>query len=430
MKVHSHDYSVYLDASYPLETELLNSTELIISYYETVTVVLVAFSILVTVLMRGGRRAASAVRVPFVRGGGVRLKVQRRTIKRLLVVTITISMLLMYVQVKLGLGLASGAERQLAQLPYRLAGIIMTANNGLLPLLFLITVWLADSIRSASLVRVATAAYLLFGVAAGLISTSKAVLISVVVSLAVLWLVTGSFTKRRGLLLAALVLFIVVFNAFLSVNRVLRSGYPDMGIFEISAMLAQQFLSSNSAIQVNDELVQQIGMYLGMFMRINGADSLLNIINFAPSFSFDRIRSLFFESPEAVYVLYTSDVLGRSPQPGVAFSPSLLGYFLFVFGNVALVCFGVIVYTLVWHMIFRAIMNALLMIEPVLIALLIITLGKFTSEGTLEAMPMAIAIIITFGVIGECFLRWRFGGTVRRPADPLSSQATSLKRGQ
>ena len=423
MKVHSQDYGGYLQGSYPLETELLNSTELIISYYETVTVVLVAFAILVTVLMRGGRRTASTVRAPFVGGGGeVRIKVQRRTIKRLLVVGITVSILLLYVQIKLGLGLVSAAERQTTQLPYHLAGIIMTVSNGLLPLLFLLTVWLADSIRAASLARLTITAYILFGVASGLLSTSKAALVSVMVSLVILWLLTGNFTQKRGRLLAALALFMVVFNVYLGINRTLRNIYPDMGVFDIAAMAISYLLTLHGGILTNAESLPLIANYAGPLLRINGADSLLNIINYAPSFSFDRIWFILFESPDTVASLFTTDVLGLPPQLGLGFSPSLLGYLLFVFGNVSLVCFGMIVYTLAWHMIFRTIMNARLIIEPILIALLIVTLGQFTSEGTLESMPQTIAIVVAFGVIGEFFLRRSFGRGIRQTIYPSSSR--------
>jgi hypothetical protein len=413
-KLNSQLYDSYLDSSYPLETELLNNSELIISYYETVTLVLVAFAMLVYVLVRSGRKTVCKVMSPLARGiDSGQIKVRRRTINRLLAVIVTICVFLLYLQVSLGLGFTSGADRQVTQLPFRLAGVIMTVINGVLPLMFLITIWLADCIRAASLARLAIICYILFGVTSGLISTSRMALVFVMVSLFVLWLSTGSFTQERGRLLAILVLFMVAFNIYLSFNRALRNAYPDMGIFEIAAMVVHSLLSLNSEITIDAESIPQIAKFLGPFLRINGADSLLNIINYSPSFSFDRIWNLLFESQDTVAIVFAMDVLGSPPQPGLGFSTSLIGYFLFVFGNILLVPLCMIVYTLIWHMIFWSIMNARLMIEPILITLMIITLGQFTSEGSLEAMPQAIFLVVTLGIIGEFFLRRSFGNRVR-----------------
>jgi hypothetical protein len=394
--------SEYLDLMHPLESELMNNADLLINYYEMITIILVVFALLIAALV--AVTDASRKKYKDYKFVVPRITVKKSTVKRLLGITIVSSLVLIYIQLTLGIGFASAADRQVNPLPYRLAGIIMAIYNGIIPLMFLISLWLADTMRSNYLARLSVGTYLLFGVVAGLISTSKASLITVVVSLIVFWLVTGSFTRKRLLLLLLLVPFMGLFNGFLSINRIMRNIYPDMGIFEIMWMTGSFFLSTDTTLS-GYEPVSAVTNYLGLIMRINGADSLMNIINYAPPFSLKRIWHLLFESPDTIATLYAQEVLGYSQLTGVAFSPSLLGYFEFVFGNVVLVSFGMVVFTLIWHLLFRTILRARLLTEPIVFSMLIVLVGLYTSEGTLETMPQSIAGIIVFIIFGEFIIR-------------------------
>lgn len=398
------DSSDYLDINNPLEKNLLDHADLIIHYYETITIVFFVFALLIAVLTTVGN--FSTIRYKAYKLTVPRITIREFKVKWLLAFSIACFLVLIYLQLTLGLGFVSAADRQVSQLPYHLAGIIMTIYLGVIPLLLLMTVWLADVIRSNYLAKLTVGSYLLFGIVAGVLSTSKAPLFNVLISLAVLWLVTGTLTRKRLLLLLSLVPFIAIFNGFLSINRIMRSANPDLGIFEIMGMTGRFLLSIDTTLSGYEEPVQQATSYLGLIMRISGADSLMNIINYAPAFSLDRSWYLLFESPDTIPTLYAQDVLGRYYDTGVAFSPSLLGYFEFVFGNVGLVCFGMIAYILVWHLLFRALLRYRLLIEPIVFSMLVALLALYTSEGVLESMPQSIALIMAFALFGEFIIRW------------------------
>lgn len=395
--------SQYLDLMYPLESELLNHADLLINYYEMIAIIFVVFALLIAALVAVADTLTT--RSKYYKFAVPRITIKKSTVQRMLGITIISSLILIYIQLTLGIGFVSAADRQVCPLPYRLAGIIMAIYNGIIPLLFLMSVWLADAIRSNYLKKLTIGTYLLFGIATGLLSTSKSPLTTVVVTLLILWLVTDKLSRKRLLLLLLIVPFMGVFNGFLSINRIMRSSNPDFGIFEIMWRSGGSLFSTNTNLTENDQPIQYAANYLGLLLRINGADSLMNIINYAPGFSLVRIWHLLFESPDTVATLYAQEVLGYSQLTGVGFSPSLLGYFEFVFGNVVLVCFGIIMFTLVWHLLFRALLRSKLLIEPIVFSMLIVIVGIYTSEGTLESMPQSIALIGAFAIFGEFFAR-------------------------
>ena len=396
--------SDYLAMMYPLELDRLNRADLHIRYYEMVTTVFAVFSLLIAALVlpvRVTKKKSEEYKFSISN-----IEIKKSIIKRLLAIAIVSSLTLFYLQLKLGIGLASAVDREVNPLPFRLAGIVMLTINGIIPLLLLISAWLADTIRSSNLIKLTIGTYLLFGVVAGSLSTSKASLISVVLTLLILWLVTDTFTKKRLLLLLLIVPFMGLFNTFLSINRTIRSSNPDVGPFEILLEIVAFLFSTDTVILGYDQPIEYVANYWGLLLRINGADSLMNIIEFSPEFSFLRAWDLLFISSDYIATLYAQDVLGKYYETGVAFSPSLLGSFYFIFGNIALVCCAMILYTLIWHLLFCALRRAKLLIEPIVFSLLIVALGLFTSEGTLEAMPQSIGIIIVFAIFGELLVRW------------------------
>jgi hypothetical protein len=381
----------------------LDHANLIINYYEIITIIFFVFALLIAALTNVVNFSARRSRV--YKLISTRITIQEFKVKWLLAFSIACFIVLIYLQLSLGLGFVSGADRQVSQLPYRLAGIIMTIYLGVIPLLLLIAIWLADITRSNYLVKLTVGSYLLFGIVAGLLSTSKAPLISVLISLVVLWLVTGKLTRKRLLLLLSIVPFILIFNGFLSINRMIRSVNLDLGIFEIMWMTFSALLSIDTRLLVDEESVGIIANYLALIMRIDSADSLMNIINHTPSFSLDRTWYLLFISPDSIGTIYAEDVRGIVLQTGMALSPSLLGYFYLVFGNVILVCFGMILYTLVWHMLFRTLFRFKLLFEPIASSLLVVNLAIYTIGGALESMPKFIALFLAFTLFGEFVIR-------------------------
>ena len=415
MKARYQDYADYLNATFPKQIELLNSGALIVSYFEIVTLVLVAFIISVIFLKLVSQSDSFKLRQPHLKGGSeVPIILSYRTLNRSLMITVVISVILLLIQGQLGLGITSGADRQVVHLPYRLNGIFMSLITGFLPLVYIGILWLADSIRSPFLANRTITAYLIFGIVSGLISTSKEPFMITVVALTVLWLTTGTFSKNRFRLIMALVPFMIIFNVFLSVNRMMRSLFEDLGMFEILMLIFNTGLSLDYDIFASEFSMSGLSVVLAPLMRIDGSGPLFDIINYAPSFDFDRVLSIVFGSSLTVDALFVTEVLGVAITDGVAFSPSLIGYFLFIFGNPWLVGIGVSLYTLLWNMVFRVVTGLRLKTKPILISLMIVVLARFTISGTLEAMFKSIAMVLFFGFILELIIRGLFKKTARQ----------------
>lgn len=392
----------YVESFNPLERELLGESWLIINYYEMVTIVFGVFALLTAVLTAGSN---DSIKGPTAYKFTVsRISIKQSAVMGLLEFAIASAVVVTYLQLSLGVWYGAVALQD-NPLPFRLAGIIAITSSAIIPLLFLIIVWLADTNRFPTLVKLSVGSYLIYGMTAGILSTSKGSLMTVLVSLFVLWLVTDTLTKRRKIFALSLILFMGPFNGFLILNRVLRGINPDSGVIEMALLAGRIFFSLDSEYSAFLEPSSTIANYLGLIMRINGADSLMNIIAFAPEFSLSRILHLVLDSPYSVSTLYAEDVLGLFNDVGTAFSPSLIGYFYFIFGNVAIVCLGMVAYTLVWHFLLRILLRLNLGIEPIAISMSIIALAKYTSEGTLESLLQSIILIIMVSFFGEYILR-------------------------
>lgn len=402
----------YLSRVYPLENELFDSPSLLMDYCWLVTAGLGAMVASFAVLARFDARSAQSSKSP-----GERVPVvSARRIRGILVAAFVLTIVLAFVQVSLGIGFVSGSDRQVEPLPYRLAGIIMTLYYGALPLAFLAALWLADANGERRLARATTAAYLVFGLTTAVLSTSKALLTSTVISMAVLWLVTGRLSRRRLALLLSAVPFIAVLNGFLSVNRVLRAVNPDLSIVDVMTATLGNMLSGQSALVI-DNGSGGVMAFLSVVMRMNGADSLLNILNFDPHLSLDRVKQLVWDSPGGVSVFYGQEVLGNMSEFDVAFSPSLLGFLLVVLDDGWLICLGLVLYVMSWHVIFREASRLGLMVEPILLSMLIVLLGQYTSEGTLESLPAKVLLTMVFCVVMEWLLRRALRGAQDLRAD-------------
>lgn len=405
----------YLSRVYPLESSHFESPSLLMNYNWLVTVGLGALVATFVVLRYADARqgpAAPIVPVPLPR-------MAPEGIRALLTLAIVLTIILAYVQVTLSIGFVSGSERQAEPLPYRLAGIIMAVYYGALPLAFLATLWLADANREWRLARVTVLAYLAFGLTTALLSTSKALLTSTVISMTVLWLVTGRLSRQRLALMLAIVPFIAVLNVFLSMNRVLRAVNPDLSIFDVMSTAFGSLISGQSVLTADDSS-GGVMAFLAVVMRMNGADSLLNILNFDPHLSFDQVAQILWGTPGGISVFYGQDVLGNMSEFDVAFSPSLMGFLRVVLDEPWAVCLGLALYAGAWHAVFRLAVRLGLLVEPLLLSVLIVLLGQYTSEGTLESLPERIGLTMLFCLAAESLLRGLIRNTGRLQALPDS----------
>jgi hypothetical protein len=394
------EFGAFLDTAYPREVGFFTNEEFLLRYFELVTTVLVCLAVLVHLLpMSPIRRNPTAPEGHF--------EIQRtqlmRRLPKYLWAVVLLSVMVFAINWSFGIGTPSGEDRTEPPLPFRLAGMVAAVHNGVLPLTFIVIIWLTDRYGQIKVNRLAVAAYIAFGLAGGIITTSKAALITVMASLMILWLVTGRLTRGRLLALFVMLPLAALFSILLGVHRSIRSLNSDLGIIDVVLMGFNQLFASSTA--TDGFGLSKLFGFFGVFLRINGADSLLNILSYAPNFSWERSLDLLFASQSTVADLYATEVLGWFSLVGTAFSPSLLGYFYFVFPSAIGVCVGFVAYVLFWHWLFTQVRKLDLVVEPVILVLMAIMLAFFTSEGTLESMPQRIAAVFVLTLLGERFIR-------------------------
>lgn len=397
MSTEPQEFGVFLDTVYPREVGFLANEEYLLRYFELVTTALVCLAVLVHLLpMSPMRRNPTA---PEGHSEIQRTQLRRR-LRKYLWAVVLLSLIVFAISWSFGIGTPGGEDRTEPPLPFRLAGMVAAVQNSVLPLTFLVIIWFTDRYGLIKVNRHAVAAYIAFGLAGGIITTSKAALIMVIVSLLILWLLMGRLTRGRLLALFGILPLIALFSVLMGVHRSLRALNSDLGLIDVVLMGFSQLFASGTA---SDGFAWS--KLLGPFLRLNGADSSLNILDYAPNFSWERSLDILFDSQFTVADLYATDVLGWSSLVGTAFSPSLIGYFYFVFPSAIGVCVGFIAYVLFWHWLFTQVRKLNLILEPVILALLAIMLVFFTSEGTLESMPQRIAVFFVVALLGERFMR-------------------------
>lgn len=390
-------YSDYINL-YQNEANFLGNSAQIIRYFETITTVSFIFSILIYILVKKSKLVLKKHYLDKLNITPIYMDEDK--VKLLIIGFTFLFIIIAYLNFTLGIGLVSSADRQVIELPYRLSGIISALFLNITPLLLLIAVWLADLTSSKSNFKIAVFIYLIYGVVAGLMSTSKAPMINVFISITILWFVTSKLTKGRLFFLILLIIFIGFFNGILSINRIMRVTNPELGLFEILLIVFHFIFAGDEYLFGYEGSINFGNYYLGLLMRINGADSLMNIIAYSPIFSFSRVWNI-FESSDTIAKLYALDVLGRDVEYGVAFSPSLLGYFYFLYGNITLVSISFAGYIIFWNFLFNALFRSKLVIEPIIFSILIGLLVHYTSEGSLEALPQSLFLLIVLACIVE-----------------------------
>src|SRR6266581_5314213 len=418
--LHGETYWEYLDVYYRLERQILEDYWTVTLCYEISTIGLLCATLSVGVLKIFERSDFGNPSGALVERGGFNFSNQ--VIRGALVFTVVLFLLLLFIQIWLGLGFVSGAEREQVQLPFRLAGIIAAIYRFVLPLLFLTLLWISDQ-RNEKIWRWTLTMFIVYGLASGLHSTSKAFFPSVIVLVGLLWIMTNRFSLRRFALLAGLVVLMLPFNTLLSVNRVLRVLRDDVDIFELAGLAWSVIYDSKTSQEYvgifHSDLTRSVTEILGPLMRINGADTLLNIANFGPTFSVPRVVHYLFESETAVNMEYATKVLGLPLEAGLAFSPSLMGYFYFILGDPVLSGLALMVFLLFWNTVFVLLNHSGFKLRPVIFATLLISFAHYLSEGTLESMPMNIALVLTIGAAFEIGLRL-VGPSIRTARAPTS----------
>lgn len=400
---HGDIYWEYLDVYYRLERRILEDYPTVTTYYEAATIGLVFATFGLGILKVLAGRNFTKPR-PLSLHALPQATFSDGLIRLALTFTVSLFVILLTIQAWLGLNLVSGDERQLVVLPYHLAGIILATYRYVLLVFFIALLWVTDG-SNKKVWRWTLAWIVIYGVASGIYTTSKAYFATVIIAVGMLWTITGKLTARRSVFLICLVAFMLPFNAFLGANRILRVLEGDVGIFELLSLAFDVVFDKERSWQYvgvfHSDETRSLAQILGPFMRMNGADGLLSVVDFRPPFSLSRVIYHLFQSDTAVNVEYATKVLGLPTEAGLAFSPSLMGYFYYVFADPVLAGMALLVFFLFWSAVFHALERSGLKLRHVMMAVLLMSLIHYLSEGTLESMLMNIAMILTIGLVTE-----------------------------
>lgn len=381
---------------------LLGNTPVLMASYELTTIAFLGFGLAIfAITAQPSTRAARLSKTGYPDAGG--RWGSSRFFARFLGMTTLIFAAGAAVQLSYGIGM--GFPRQ-EELPFRLAGILIAVQRFLVPLAFLFVIWGADQGRLVRISRAAVVLYLLYGITYGLITTSKAGLIFVIASLAGLWASAGTLSPRRSWLLVWVFLFSLIFSGYLSGVRFLRAD-PAISVAEtmVAPILTGSSLAGSGAEQSDTPL-----LLLAISLRSVGMDALLNILAYDPSFSPDRLIAI-FTGETSLDQIYGRDVLGLSPDSltGAAFAPSLFGGLYVLACNIWVTGILVFLYTIMWHGVFRFVDRSSMVLRPALLAILLLSVLLYSSEGTIETIPFTLALISVAGLIGERIIRGMLG---------------------
>jgi len=157
-------------------------------------------------------------------------------------------------------------------------------------------------------------------------------------------------------------------------------------------------------------------------------DALLNVVAYDPSFSLDRWMSI-LAGENSLDEIYGRDILGFNPDTltGVAFSPSLFGAFYILTCSIWATGMLVFLYTIMWHAVFRFVDRSSLVLRPALLAILLLLVLLYTSEGTIETIPFTLGLISIAGLVGEYVIRGMVGKAVFNTL--RSRPRSAIKRG-
>jgi len=386
-------WGIFLERHYPLEQSFLNQEFFLLYYFKLITAVIVCMATLANLLPKSSFKINHAPLNLYLNSRQMNQLKGRFRSYLLAIVTISISLIAVTWIFQIGEFVEGRTE---APLPFRLGGLVFLIQNGLLPITFLAVIFLSNRYSMKKINRNTVFAYVLFGVLLGFVTTSKAILLVIFSSLILHWIASKQMTSKRIVLILIMLPAIGLFNVLLSVFRGLRSINSDVNIFELMQIGWDLFM--------NTDIFNEPGSFtqtlLILILRINGADSLLNILDYAPIFSWDRSINLVINSSKSVAEHYSLDILGWPPNTNTAFSPSLLGYLFFVFPTTLGVCIGFIAYVLFWQFLITLTGKITFTIKPVVIIFLSTIIVFYTSEGTLESIPQRILgfLIIVFFV--------------------------------
>lgn len=282
-------------------------------------------------------------------------------------------------------------------LKYKLGGILTYSNRLLIPAVFLMLIFLADTFNDRTSSIIIVTAYFVQVALFGFISTSKASIPSAMISLAILWALSGHFTPvRRTLFLAGLTLLPFIFGLTMILRSMREVG--EVGHLINLPVAIEVLLSDRNPVLSNSQFT--------FITRFNGIDTLLPIVKYNPSLNMDKTLEFLQKNDFSVNELYSREVIGYPDVFGVGFSPGLTGCFYLLSGNQIFLGVLIFLYTLLWHILFRYVSNRALVIQPLAITQVSLMAAFTTSEGSINLLPYQLFISLVVIAVGEFSIRF------------------------
>ncbi len=310
---------------------------------------------------------------------------RRERIVVVLLVTTVFSVVATILPPLLGFG-AMGSEVTL--LPFRVDAVITRFRTNAAPALLLWILWVTDQRKLRGLWLVALLALVALALGDGITRASRGSLILMLLPLLLLWAVTGTFTRRRQLFGAVMLLVAIALYPILSYQRTFRAlGWagPIAGL-----RLAM-------SIGPTESWLRSVALRIGT--RVSGADGLWHITASSrrtarePAPEMLIARSRLALDQHAMARFNTERIVGID-DPREGRPPGLLGALALVSGSeggiYALLVLYLVAVWAVWWLV------ASLSVAPPALAFLANVLLLYSSEGGLGLQdPIAIAVSLT-----------------------------------
>jgi hypothetical protein len=390
---------LFLQIYYPTIIEYFYQENLIVEYYKIITLIMFCFSCL-TLLFKSLQKQniKSILELPKCIINSEKLE---RKINNYIKILIYITITLLFITLRFNIGVPN-SEKVEAPLPFRLAGLIILVQNLVIPICLMSIIYFSKIYGLNNIKNKALLIYITVGILLSFITTSKAIIFNLLITLILYLIVTNQISKKTVFFITLLIPILFIFNLILSNFRTQRADNLDLNISIIIDVILTTLNNSTITIEANN-LMQ---LLLVMITRVNGIDSLLNILNYQPLFNWERSLDLIFLSSNSIAEYYAVDILGWPAQHSTGFSPSLIGYIYFIFPTNLGICVGFIIYVLFWHIIVKLILKAKIINKSVALIYLATIIAFYTSEGTLESLPLRISIyLIIITIIDSVFFK-------------------------
>jgi len=274
-------------------------------------------------------------------------------------------------------------------LPFRLAGWIFYIRTTFIPALLLVLIWSSDKTGLRKCFSFGVFLLFLHGISDMLLRSSRGAILIPFIILTMLFLVSGSITKKRVQMFGIILVTTILLWPVISYYRNVRAADTAMPI-DYTLVESMENVSSTGSFSLS-EMFKEAS--IAVIFRFIGSDSLIQImgVNLPPLYSdaFGMSVSRFF----------TVDVIGFSPNAIQGCSPSFPGWFYLVGGNelvVVAMAFFVSLSWFCWFLLAKLKLRCL----PVAQALFLWWLFHLFSGGVLDSLYLGILVMA--GSIAAC----------------------------